>query len=200
MPAVGHRNAGGAATIAEPFASRRDWRPARNLLADPNLHVVDQKPQPTGIACLLKRGGNRQPMDRLHRQPLRRQVATRQQSQYSIPMWTLRWTREASSGSGIWSDAFACPASLCGCSLPWPLGITKPLRDRRFGQGTTRSTAVRTSAAGAARIGSFPYFWAHCESLKPCLAEMVVSSALMNVEGEAQLKDAFGEDDSRSAA
>jgi hypothetical protein len=29
---------------------------------------------------------------------------------------------------------------------------------------------------------------------------MVVSSALMNVEGEAQLKDAFGEDDSRSAA
>src|SRR6202042_1337923 len=84
MPAVGHRNAGGAATIAEPFASRGDWRPARNLLADPNLHVVDQKRQPTGIACLLKRGGNRQSMDRLHRQLLRRQVATRQQAQSSV--------------------------------------------------------------------------------------------------------------------
>ena len=57
----GHRNAGGAATIAEPSASRGDWRPARNLLADPNLHVVDQKRQPTGIASLLKRGGNRSP-------------------------------------------------------------------------------------------------------------------------------------------
>src|ERR1700722_11625210 len=83
MPAVGNRNASGAATIAEPFASLGDCRPAGNLLADPNLHVVDQKRQPTGIASLLKRGGNWQPVDRLHRQLLHRQVATRQQNQYS---------------------------------------------------------------------------------------------------------------------
>jgi hypothetical protein len=48
-------------------------------------------------------------------------------------------------------------------------------------------------------IGSFPYFWAGCESLKPCLAETVVSSALMNVEGEAQVKAVSGEDYDRSA-
>jgi hypothetical protein len=57
MPAVGNRNASGAATIAEPFASLGDCRPAGNLLADPNLHVVDHKREPTRIANLLKRGG-----------------------------------------------------------------------------------------------------------------------------------------------
>ena len=50
------------------------------------------------------------------------------------------------------------------------------------------------------RIGSFPYFWAGCESLKPCLAEVVVSSAPLNVEGKTLLKDASGQDDNRSAA
>jgi hypothetical protein len=34
---------------------------------------------------------------------------------------------------------------------------------------------------------------------KACLAEMVVLSAPMNVEGEAQLKDGSGEDYDRSA-
>jgi hypothetical protein len=54
MAAVGHRNSGGAATIAEPFASRRDRRPARYLLADPDLHVVDQEREPAGFASLLE--------------------------------------------------------------------------------------------------------------------------------------------------
>jgi hypothetical protein len=72
MPAVGHWNPGGAATIAEPFASLRDCRPAGYLLADPDLHVVDQEREPAGIASLVKRGGDRQSVDRWHRQlPLR---------------------------------------------------------------------------------------------------------------------------------
>src|ERR1700722_552938 len=127
MPAVGNRNAGGAATIAEPSASLGDWRPARNLLADPDLHVVDQKRQPTGIASLLKRGGNRQPMDRLHRQLLRRQVAQRRRGRER----TLSRLRRQMAG------AFACPASLMRLyTCHGPLRIKKQLRDRRFGQWT----------------------------------------------------------------
>jgi hypothetical protein len=79
-----------------------------------------------------------------------------------------------------------------------PLDITKPIRDRRFGQRTTRSAVVGTSA-GRREIGSFPYFRERCESLKPYLAEMIVSSAPMNVGGEAQVKAASGEDYDRSA-
>src|SRR5580704_6040783 len=83
MPAVGDRNTSCAATIAEPFARLGDCWPTGNLLANPNLHVVYQEREPAGIAGLLQRGGNRQPVDRLHRQLLHRQVATRQQNQYS---------------------------------------------------------------------------------------------------------------------
>ena len=72
MSAVGDRNAGGAATVAEPFAGFSDRGPAGNLAAYPNLHVIDQESKPAAIASLLKRGDDRQPVDRLHRRLLHR--------------------------------------------------------------------------------------------------------------------------------
>src|ERR1700693_529127 len=73
MPAVGHRNASRAAMIAEPFASLGDGRAARNLMADADLHVVDQEREPAGIASPFKRTGDRQSVDRWHRRLLHRQ-------------------------------------------------------------------------------------------------------------------------------
>jgi hypothetical protein len=82
MPAVGDRNTSCAATIAEPFARVGDCWPAGNLVANPNLHVVYQS-EPAGDRRLLQRGGNRQPVDRLHHRLLHRQVGTRQPNQFS---------------------------------------------------------------------------------------------------------------------